>query len=235
MPGSADRPLWKGDAEALEGWNVFSATLSEGSLHSTFQVGDSPGSDPLKVERAFHRQVVTILRMELERNPQGETDPEVFRVLVAAAPWKPNERRIRYSARPMPEGCERIPSVELVRQVLQEVFGVRDLPSPTEEAVYVIDLLQPESAGRYQLFGPATSRQEDRTRVLRGILEAVLRRTSADFPIEVGHRLRFRSLSNGKVIVNFSQRREPIGPEILQALPDLWSTAVQDLRSRLSV
>lgn len=128
----------------------------------------------------------------------------------------------------------RAPKVELVQRVLREVFSVGDLPSPTEEAIYVADLSQPESAGRYQLYGPATSREEDRTRVLRGILEAVLQRTSADFPIEVGHRLQVRSLSNGKAIVNFSQRREPIGPEMLEALPDLWSAAVQDLRSRLS-
>ncbi len=104
-----------------------------------------------------------------------------------------------------------------------------------EEAVYVVDLLQPESAGRYQLFGLATSRPEDRTRVLRGTLEALLRRTSADFPIEVGHRLRVRSLSNGKVVVSFPQRRDQVGSDVLDALPDLWTTAVEDLRNRLSV
>jgi hypothetical protein len=127
------------------------------------------------------------------------------------------------------------PQVELVQWVLREVFGVGDLPSPTEEAVYVVDLLQPESAGRYQLVGPATSRQEDRISVVRAILEAVLQRTSADFPIEVGHQLRVDYLSNGKAIVKFSHRREQIGSEVLDALPELWSAAVQDLRNRLSV
>jgi len=130
--------------------------------------------------------------------------------------------------------------VELVQRVLREVFGVGGLPAPTEEAVYIVDLLQPESAGRYQLFGPATSSEEDRTRVIRAVLEALLRRTSADFPIAVGHRLRVRSLSNGKVSVSFPfppfpPLREPVRPEVLGALPDLWSAAVQDLRSRLSV
>ena len=235
MPGTADRPLWKGSAEALDGWNVFWATLKQGSLHSTLQVGDSPGSDPVEVERVFRGRVVSLLRDWLKRNPPGDPESEAFRVLVATAPWKSNSSRIGFNVRPTPEGCERIPSVELVQRVLRKVFGVGDLPSPTEEAVYVVDLLQPESAGRYQLFGPATSREEDRIRVLRAFLEAVLRRTSADFPIEVGHRLRVSSLSNGKVIVDFSQRREQIGSEILDALPELWSAAVQDLRTRLSV
>ncbi len=127
-----------------------------------------------------------------------------------------------------------------MQRVLREVFGVGGLPAPTEEAVYIVDLLQPESAGRYQLFGPATSSEEDRTRVIRAVLEALLRRTSADFPIAVGHRLRVRSLSNGKVSVSFPfppfpPLREPVRPEVLGALPDLWSAAVQDLRSRLSV
>ncbi len=238
MPGSADRPLWRGSAEALEGWNVFWATLRQGSLHSTLEVGDAPGSDPVEVERVFRERVVSLLRGWLDRTPP-EAESEAYRVLVATAPGKPNSRRIGFNVRPTPEGCELIPQVELVQRVLREVFGERDLPAPTEEAVYIVDLLQPESAGRYQLPGPATSSQEDRTRVLRGILEALLRRTSADFPVEVGHGLRVRSLSNGKVIVSFpfpqfAPRREPIGPEILDGLPDLWSTAVQDLRNRLS-
>jgi hypothetical protein len=234
VPGGADRPLWRGSAEALEGWNVFWATLKEGSLHSTLQVGDSPDADPLEVEQVFRARVVSLLRDWLERNPQ-EAELEAFRVLVATAPWESKSSRIGFNARPTPEGCERVPSVELVQRVLQEVFGVDDLPSPTEEAVYVVDLLQPESAGRYQLFGLATSRPEDRTRVLRGTLEALLRRTSADFPIEVGHRLRVRSLSNGKVVVSFPQRRDQVGSDVLDALPDLWTTAVEDLRNRLSV
>jgi hypothetical protein len=239
VPGSADRPLWRGDPEALEGWNVFWATLKQGSIHSTLEVGDHPGSDPLEAERVFRGRVVSILQDWLESNPQ-EAESEAFRVLVATAPWKPNSRRIGFNVRPTPEGCERIPQVELVRRVLREVFGERDLPSPTKEAVYVVDLLQPESAGRYQLSGPATSREEDRTRVLRAVLEALLRRTSADFPVEVGQRLRVRCLSNGKVLVSFPfppfpPRREPIGPEVLDGLPDLWSAAVQDLRSRLSL
>jgi hypothetical protein len=234
VPGSGERPLWRGSAEALEGWNVFWATLREGSLHSTLEVGDAPGSDPLEVERVFRGRVVSLLQNWLERNPQ-EAESEAFRVLVATAPWKPNSRRIGFYARPTPEGCELIPQVELVQRVLREVFGIGGLPAPTEEAVYVVDLLQPPSAGRYQLFGPATSREDDRTRVLRGILEALLRRTSADFPIEVGHRLRVRSLSNGKVIVSFPPPGEQVGSEVLEALPDLWSTAVQDLRNRLSV
>jgi hypothetical protein len=61
----------------------------------------------------------------------------------------------------------------------------------------------------------------------------MLRRTSADFPIEVGHRLRISFLSNGRVRVGFPHRREPIGPEVLDAFPDLWSTAVEDLRRRV--
>ncbi len=239
MPGSADRPLWRGSAEALEGWNVFWATLRQGSLHSTLEVADAPGSDPVEAERVFRGRVVSLLRGWLDRTPP-EAEYEAYRVMVATAPGKPNSRRIGFNVRPTPEGCQRIPQVELVQRVLREVFGERDLPAPTEEAVYVVDLLQSESAGRYQLFGPATSRQEDRTRVLREILEAVLRRTSADFPVEVGHGLRVCSLSNGKVIVSFPfpsfpPRREPIGPEMLDGLPDLWSTAVQDLRNRLSV
>ena len=234
MSGSADRPTWEGNAEAFEGWNVFWATLREGSLHSTLQVGDPRGSDPLEAERVFRGRVVSRLRDWLEGHPQ-DPESEAFRVFVATAPWKSKSSRIGFNARPTPEGCERIPQVELVQRVLREVFGVSGLPSPTEDAVYVVDLLLPESAGRYQLFGPATSRQEDRTRAIHGILEAVLRRTSADFPIEVGHRLRVNYLSNGKAIVNFSHRREPIGPEVLDPLPDLWSTAVQDLRNKLSV
>jgi hypothetical protein len=125
--------------------------------------------------------------------------------------------------------------VELVRRVLQGIFGVRDLPSPTEDAVYVVDLLQPESAGRYQLFGPATSRHEGRIRVLHAMLERVLERTSADYPIEVGHRLQVNHLSNGRVFVEFLHRREPVGSDVLDALPDLWSAAVEDLQNRLSV
>jgi hypothetical protein len=238
VSGSADRPTWEGNAQAFEGWNVFWATLKEGGLHSTLEVGDPRGSDPLEVERVFRGQVVSMLQDWLEGHPP-EAESEAFRVYVATAPWKSKPRRIGFNVRPTPEGCQRIPQVELVQRVLREVFGERDRPAPTEEAVYVVDLLQPESAGRYQLSGPATSRQEDRTRVLRGILEALLRRTSADFPIEVGHRLGVRSLSNGKVIVSFPfpsfpPRREPIGPEMLEGLPDLWSAAVQDLRSRLS-
>ena len=242
MPGSADRPTWKGNAEALDGWNVFWATLKQGSLHSTLEVGDAPGSDPVEAERVFRGRVVSLLQDWLEWNPR-EAESEAFRVLVATAPGKPNSCRIGFNARPTPEGCQRIPQVELVQRVLREVFGVGGLPAPTEEAVYVVDLLLPESADRYQLFGPATSSEEDWTRVLRGILEALLRRTSADFPVEVGHRLRVRSLSNGKVSVSFPfppfppfpPRSEPVGPEVLDALPDLWSAAVQDLRNRLSV
>jgi hypothetical protein len=234
VPGSADRPVWKGSAEALDGWNVFWATLQEGSIHSTLQLGDSSGSDPPEDERVFRGQVVTILRGELERNPY-DPESEAFRVLVATAPWNSKLIRIASYARPTPGGCERVPSVELVQRVLREVFGVDDLPSPTEEAVYVVDLSLPESAGRYQLFGPATTRREERIRALRAVLEALLRRTSADFPIELGHRLRVNYLSNGKALVNFSQRREQIGSEVLDALPDLRSAAAQDLRSRLSV
>jgi hypothetical protein len=239
VPGSADRPIWRGSAEALDGWNVFWATLRQGRLHSTREVGDAPGSDPVEVERVFRGRVVSLLRGWLEGNPP-EAESEAYRVFVATAPGKPNSRRIGFNVRPTPEGCERIPQVELVQRVLREVFGERDLPAPTEEAVYVVDLLQPESAGRYQLSGPATSTEEDRTRVLRAVLEALLRRTSADFPIEVGHRLRVRSLSNGKVIVSFPfppfpPWREPIGPEMLETLPDMWTVAVQDLRNRLSV
>jgi hypothetical protein len=233
VSGSADRPTWNGNAEAFEGWNVFWATLRDGSLHSTLQIGDPSVSDPLEAERVFRGRVVSLLRDWLEWHSQ-DPESEAFRVFVATAPWKSNSRRIGFNVRPTPEGCERIPQVELVQRVLREVFGVSGLSSPTEEAVYIVDLLLPESAGRYQLSGPATSRQEDRTRVLRGILEAVLRRTSADFPIEVGHRLQVRYLSNGKVSVNSPQRREPIGSEMLDALPDLWSTAVEDLRNRLS-
>jgi hypothetical protein len=239
VPGSADRPTWKGDAEALDGWNVFWATLREGSIHSTLQVADAPGSDPEEAERVFRGRVVAILTDWLERNPQ-DPEYEAFRVHVATAPWKPNSRRLGFNVRPTPEGCQRIPQVELVQRVLREVFGVSGLAAPIEEAVYVVDLLLPESAGRYQLFGAATSSEEDPTRVLRGILEALLRRTSADFPVEVGQRLEVRSLSNGKVIVGFPfppfpPRREPVAPEVLDALPDLWSAAVQDLRNRLSV
>src|SRR6266496_224567 len=173
-------------------------------------------------------------RWKLNRCSAHESSPS-FETGSRETHRRPKSSRIGFNARPTPEGCERVPSVELVQRVLQEVFGVDDLPSPTEEAVYVVDLLQPESAGRYQLFGLATSRPEDRTRVLRGTLEALLRRTSADFPIEVGHRLRVRSLSNGKVVVSFPQRRDQVGSDVLDALPDLWTTAVEDLRNRLSV
>jgi hypothetical protein len=237
VPGSAEQPLWKGDAEALEGWNVFWATLREGRLHSTLEVADAPGCDPVEAEGAFRGRVVSILRHWLEWNPP-EADSEAYRLLVATAPGKPKSRRIGLFARPTPQGCELIPQVELVRRVLREVFGERDLAAPTEEAVYVVDLLQPESAGRFQLSGPATGRPEDRVRVLRGILEAVLRRSSADFPVGVGQRLRVQALSNGKVIVSFPfpqlpPRREPIRSEVLDGLPDLWTVAVQDLRHRL--
>lgn len=235
MAGTADEPRWGGGGESLEGWNVFTATLREEGIQTTFRLGATAGPDPQEGERKFRGQVIAILRKCLERTPQGETQPEGYRIMVATTPWKSNRSRIGLSARPMPEGCERVPEAELVQRVLQEVFGVRDVSPPTEEAVYVVDLMQPESAGRYQLFGPATSRREDRTKVLRALLEAVLQRTSADFPIRVGHTLRAHYLSNGKVIVSFSHRREQIGSEILEALPDLWSTAVQDLRSRLSV
>src|SRR6266536_1944359 len=82
FPVAADnRPLWRGSAEALEGWNVFWATLKEGSLHSTLQVGASPDADPLEVEQVFRARVVSLLRDWLERNPQ-EAELEAFRVLV---------------------------------------------------------------------------------------------------------------------------------------------------------
>jgi hypothetical protein len=140
VPGSADRPLWKGSADALEGWNVFWATLRQGSLHSTLEVADAPGSDPVEAERVFRGRVVSLLRDWLEHNPP-EADSESFRVLVATAPGKPKSSRIGFFARPTPEGCELIPQVELVQRVLREVFGERGLPAPTEEAVYVVDLV----------------------------------------------------------------------------------------------
>jgi hypothetical protein len=231
VPGADDRPIWNGDPKALDGWNVFWATLRDGSIHSTLELGDSPGSDPAeaeRAERAFRERVADRLTNWLQRNPQ-EAHCEAFRVLVATAPSKPNQIRIGLNARPTPEGCELVPSVELVQRVLREVFGVSDPSSPpTQAAVYVVDLLQPAPADRYQLFGPATSSHDDRIRALREILDAVMRRTSADFPIEVGHRLQASFLSNGKVLVGFPHRREPISTEVLDALPDLWSTAVED-------
>jgi hypothetical protein len=104
--GSDDRPLWKGDAKALDGWNVF--WQPSGREVST-------GADRLT--------------NWLQRNPK-EAHSEAFRVLVATAPRKPNQTRIGFKARPTPEGCELVPSVELVQRVLREVFGVSDPPSP---------------------------------------------------------------------------------------------------------
>jgi hypothetical protein len=224
----ASQPPWEVD----EAWSVFTATLEESGLRHAFKLGSQPRPGPSSGRAAFGDHVTALLQGWLSSSAIDESQPESFRVVVATAPGQPP--RLAFFARPMPEGCLRVPQGELVQRVLREVFDV-EAGHPVAVARYHVDLLEGEADGvGSRLSGVAVIDTEDTRRIVEAFLQHVLRRRREDFPIEQGHTLQISYLSDETVGITFPQRRVPVAPEILDRLPNLWDATVADLRARLA-
>lgn len=237
QPGTSpesSEPAWHAYVGDLDGWSVFTATLyEEGGLQSKVELVEDTSRALSKAQSAFLDEVASILKKWLERSSgvEGDAAQEAFSVLVATAPG--DRHRVGLMSRPRPKGCKSVPSVRLVQDVLHEILDAQAFDRPAVVAVYVVDLME-ETGQRFSLGGSALDSSGMKAKILTAFLKALLRRSSNDFPNEVGHSIRMSYLSDGKVVTVFFQRRGSATQAIEKELSDLRSAAIEDLRFRLA-
>jgi hypothetical protein len=228
---SAPRSAWQGYLDGLDDWNVLRAGLRNEGVYSSIQLaGSDHGS--ASAERAVLEQAAAVLQRWLGRSAIHVSSHDVFEVVVAMAPGRPH--RVAFVATPLPAGCVRVPEVQLVKRVLQELLGVDDADQTAAEAIYSVDLLERAGDERFRLLGPAVESAEGRRNVLEAFLRALMARSPDDFRPELGHRLQLTYLSDNRVGVAFPGRTAALDRNLVEGLPELREVALADLRRRLT-